>query len=244
MATHRKFTSLAPAAVAAGLALFAVTSTRAQTAESILQKTRDAYAQMKSYADTGVVLYEYGTSSEDKHTFSTAFNRAPRHVLLDFHKQGGDRYVIWADPDAFHTWWKTTGQQSDYPNPNNTPAISLSEPQTSGIAVKIPTLFYGKAFESAMLKITDPALDGTEEVGGHRCNRIAGRASDVYAASGKEVNIRVVTVWIDSESFLVRKMIEEFSALPGQRNRMITSYEPQANPTLDDSRFKFTPPQQ
>src|SRR5215467_314755 len=107
----------------------------AQNAESILQKARDTYAQLKSYADTGVMVHEYGTSSVDKHTFSTGFNRSPRHFLFDFHKQGGDRYVIWGDPDAFHTWWQATGQQTDYPNPNNAPAISLSG-QCQGTAQK------------------------------------------------------------------------------------------------------------
>ncbi|HTT24840.1 MAG TPA: DUF2092 domain-containing protein [Candidatus Sulfotelmatobacter sp.] len=209
---------------------------------SILQKSRDAYAQMKSYADTGVVLVEYGTSSEDKHSFSTAFNRSPRHFLLEFNKQGGDRYVIWADPDAFHTWWKTTGQKTDYPNPNNTPALNLSGPPTAEISMKIPTLLYGKALEAKMLKIADPVLAGVEEVSGHSCHQINGRASDVYAASGKEVNKRKVTVWIDRDSFLIRKMLEEFEALPGQRSRVTATFEPQLNPALDEAAFKFSPP--
>jgi len=109
----------------------------AQSADEIVKKARDTYAQLHAYADTGVVLDQYGTSSEDKHTFSTRFVRTPRHVLLDFHKQGGDRYVIWADPDAFHTWWKTTGQQTDYPNPNNTPAITLSGPPTASSSIRV-----------------------------------------------------------------------------------------------------------
>lgn len=224
------------------VACFAAASACAQSAESILQKTRDAYTQLKSYADTGIVLYEYGTSSEDKHSFSTAFNRAPRHLLLEFHKQSGDRYVIWADPDAFHTWWKTIGQQTDYPNPNNAPALNLSAPNTAGIALKIPTLLYGEAFSSAMLKIADPALNGTDELGGHRCQRITGRMSDTYGATGREVNPRKVTLWIDSQSFLVRKMMEEFPALPGQRNRTTITFEPRANPALEEASFKFVPP--
>ncbi|HZQ24865.1 MAG TPA: DUF2092 domain-containing protein [Terriglobales bacterium] len=214
-----------------------------QTADSVLQKARDTYGQMKSYADTGVVLYEYGTSSEDKHTFSTAFNRSPRHLLLDFHKQGGDRYVIWADPDAFHTWWKTTGQQTDYANPNNAPAISLSDLNSQGTALKIPTLLYAKAFGAAMLKIADPTMDGTEDIEGHHCHRIVGRLSDVYTATGKEVNIRKATVWIDTASFLIRKMVEEAKAPSGQHNRKTTLYDPRANPTLDNASFKFAPPE-
>lgn len=222
-----------------------VSTARAQDPATILQKTRDTYVGVKSYADAGTIVYEYGADAKDQHTFATYFNRGPRHFLLEFNKQGGDRYVIWGDPDAFHTWWKTTGQQTDYPNPNNTPAISLSGFNTQGIAMKIPTLLYGKSRLAAeMLNIADPVLDGTDEIGGHSCYRITGRASDVYAATRKEVNVRRVTVWIDTESFLVRKMVEESKALPGTRNRTTTSYEPRANPTLDDAKFKFTPPTQ
>jgi outer membrane lipoprotein-sorting protein len=225
-------------------ALFAATASHAQTAESVLQKTRDTYVALKSYADTGVVLSEYGSSSQDKHTFSTMFSRAPRHFLLDFHKQGGPRYVIWGDADAFHTWWQTTGQQYDYPNPNNTPAISLSGQNTGETALKIPTLLYGKSnLAAAMLNIADPVLDVAEDIGGRRCHRIVGRASDVYAATGKEVNIHKMTVWIDTESFLVRRVLEEWKALPGERKLVTTTYEPQANPTLQEARFKFVPPE-
>jgi outer membrane lipoprotein-sorting protein len=216
---------------------------QAQNAESILQKTRDTYVALKSYADSGVIVSDYGSSSQDKHTFSTLFNRAPRHFLLDFHKQGGGRLVIWGDTDAFHTWWQATGQQYDYPNPNNTPAISLSGQNTGGAAMKIPTLLYGKSNLAAeMLNIANPLLDGDEDVGGRRCHRVVGRASDTYGATGREVNIHKVTVWIDAESFLVRKMLEEWKPLPGQRSRVTTSYEPRANPTLEEEKFKFRPP--
>lgn len=243
MASDRKFTTVFVAAIAFTLPLLSG-SANAQSAASILQKARDTYAQMKSYSDTGQVINDFGGPSPDKHTFSTAFNRAPRHFLLDFHKQGGDRFVIWADPDAFHTWWKTTAQQTDYPNPNNIPAISLSDSGSQGTSLKIPTLLYGKAFGAAMLNIADATVDGTEDINGRRCHRITGRMSDVYAATSKEVNIRKVTVWIDSDSFLIRKMVEEPKTVPGQTNRKTTIYEPQANPTLDEAKFKFTPPAQ
>ena len=216
----------------------------AENASEVLQKTRTTYGAMKSYADTGVVLNEYGSSSQDRHTFSTYFNRAPRHFLLDFRKQGGSQYVIWGDPDAFHTWWSTTGQQYDYPNPNNITAISGSSQNTGATSMKIPTLLYLKsALAGQMLELADPVLDGTEPIGNRRCYRITGRASDVYATTGKEVNVRRVTVWIDAESSLVRKVLEEWKPLPGQRSRVITTFEPQVNPALDDSRFKFVAPE-
>jgi outer membrane lipoprotein-sorting protein len=215
----------------------------AQGVEQILQKTRDAYLAVKSYADTGTILEEY-TNSKNKHTFATYFNRAPRHFLLEFNKEGGDKFVIWGDPDAFHTWWKSTEQQYDYPNPQNIPAISLSEYNTKGASMKVPTLLYGKSQLAAMmLAIADPTLDGTDEIEGHRCFRVTGRASDVYRATGKEVNIHRETVWIDADSYLIRQVREEWKVAAGQIHRTTTAYQPQANPSLDESKFKFTAPE-
>jgi outer membrane lipoprotein-sorting protein len=225
-------------------AVFVTPLAGAENPDDILQRTRAMYVSLGSYADTGIVLSEYGSSSQDRHTFTTYFNRNPRHFILDFRKQGGDQYVIWGDPDAFHTWWKTTGQQYDYPNPNNVTAISLSGLNTGASALKIPTLLYGKSsLAAALLNIADPVLDGTEEVGGKRCYRLMGRASDLYGRTGKEVNVHKITVWIDAESLLIRKVLEEWKTLPGNRSRTITTFEPKANPSLEDSRFKFAPPE-
>lgn len=236
-----------PANIMATLAAvaFLASAAFAQSADSILQKTRDVYVQMASYADTGVVVYEYGASGEDRHAFSTGFSRSPRRLLLQFHKQGGDEYVIWGDPGAFHTWWKMTGQQTDYPNPNNTPAISMSGQPTAQVALKVPTLLFGKSnLAAAMLNLADPVLDGTEDFHGHRCYRVTGRASDTYAATQREVNVHKATVWIDADTYLVRQMLEEWKPLPGQRSRTTTIFDPQGNPKLDDAKLKFTPPSQ
>jgi hypothetical protein len=213
------------------------------TPENILQRTRAMYAALRTYADSGVVLREYGTgSSKDRHTFTTSFNRVPRRFVLDFRKQGGDRFVIWGDPDAFHTWWQTTGVQSDYPNPNNLPAINQTGYTTVGSSTKIPGLLYGKAaLEGLFSNFADPALEGTDEISGRRCYRLVGRSSDFYK-TGHEVNIHKLTVWIDVESLLIRRAQEEWKALPGTISRTTTTFEPQANSVLDDKRLQFVPP--
>lgn len=230
-------------AIMLAAALFCSSPARAQTADSILQKSRDTYLALKSYTDSGEIIDEYGANAKDKHTFATYFKRERRRFLLDFKKQGGDHFVIWGDPDAFHTWWKSTGQETDYPNPQNIPAISLSGYNTKGAAMKIPTLLYGKSqLAAAMLAIADPVLDGTDQIGAHRCYHINGRASDTYGATGKEVNVHAITVWIDADSYLVRRVREEWKTVPGNVSRITTAYEPLADPNVDESRFKFVPP--
>jgi outer membrane lipoprotein-sorting protein len=211
-------------------------------ADDVMQRSRAMYQALHSYADTGVVLKEYGTSTKDRHTFTTSFNRSPRRFVLDFHIQGGDQFVVWGDPDAFHKWSKVTGQQFDYPNPDNIGAFNSSGYNTYSTVSKVPTLLYGKApLLSDFANFADLEDGGAETIDGHRCLRVLGTSRDVYAATGKEVNVRKMTVWIDADSLLIRKVLEEWKPLPGQISRVTTTYSPQANPTIDDTRLRFTP---
>jgi hypothetical protein len=214
---------------------------QAPPVDKILADMRKVYADLTAYADTGEVISEYGTGSTDRFTFTTYFNRVPRGFLLDFRK-GQDQYVIWGDPDAFHSWWKATSQQYDYPNPNNSGALTGSPRNTLNTAQKIPTLIYAKAdLGGDFSRFTSPTAAADEDVNSHRCHRLNGEIYDSYGATGRRSNTRQMTVWIDVESSLIRKVLEEAQALPGQRSRVTWVYDPQANPTIDPAKFRFTP---
>jgi outer membrane lipoprotein-sorting protein len=213
-----------------------------ETPAAILEHTRSVYAALTSYSDTGTLLKEYSPTSHDENSFATYFTRAPRHFLFDYRKPS-DRLVIWGDPDAFHVWWKTTGQVTEFPNPKNTGAITQSEYPTSGAITKIPPLLYAKANLPGAVQHFEPnRLAGMEDVEGNKCYRIEGTTSDEYAQTGKKVDVRNLTVWIDSTSYLIRKIIEEAPAVPGMLNRTTTTFHPQANPKLNDDSFQFAPP--
>lgn len=212
----------------------------------ILRHVHATYAGLASYTDRGVVVSEYGTATApaiDRFVFVTAFERSPRHFLFDFRKAQGDRYVIWGDPSAFHTWWKTTAVTTDYPNPNNVPALNLSDFPTTGSATKIPALLYPKApIVGALANFVDPLLEGTEQIDGHRCYRIVGRTSDRYGQTGKETNLRRLTLWIDARSMLIRQVREEREGPVNGMSRVTTTFDPIANARVDEHRFQFTPP--
>ncbi|HEV3063192.1 MAG TPA: hypothetical protein VGY48_33410 [Vicinamibacterales bacterium] len=218
-------------------------SVHVATVDDVVQRCEAVYAALASYADTGSVVEEYGVSSRDTHKFTTYFSRAPRRFLFDFHKQGGDRFVVWGDPGAFHTWWKTTGVQEDYPNPNNVAAFTLIGPHSYGAGLKAPVLLFANAaLQGDFTNFADAAMDGTETIDGRVCYRIAGTARDIYQATLKEVNVRKMTLWIDTQSLLIRKVVEQFNATPGQIHRVTTTYAPASNPALDEARFRFAPP--
>jgi outer membrane lipoprotein-sorting protein len=210
--------------------------------DDVFERSRAVYAALHSYADTGVVTLQYAQSQE-RHTFTTRF-RSPRRFYFDFQKDSGDRFVFWSDEETFHTWWKSTGVQQDYPKGKGVQAFGPAEYLTSGSALKIPTLLFSQAgLQGAFTHFSDPLAAGSENLDGHQCYRITGTAKDVYAATGRETNIRAMTVWIDSESLLIRKVFEDApkGTAAAASIRVTTTFDPQANPALDDKQFQFTP---
>src|SRR6266478_9933177 len=122
------------------------------------------YAALNSYSDTGIVTHDYGytnSPAHDHHKFITSLKRSPRGFYFEFNKEGGDRYVIWGEQQAFHTWWKATGVQSDYPNPDNAGAFTTSAVNTLGATSKIVPFLYKKgALPSDFAYMNDAVVEG------------------------------------------------------------------------------------
>lgn len=212
-----------------------------------LQKSRAVYAALKSYADTGTVLHESGINSVSRHTFRTYY-RAPRHFFFEFNEDkadGGSVLAIWCEGGDFQSWWTDSRVHSTYPPGKGSAAFTSASSFTVGSAIQIPSLLFSTAgLVATMGELAEMTAAGTELIGGRPAHKLTGVARSKYGATGHVVNERSVTVWIDVETLLVRKIFEDtpkgFPA--GSRNRITTTFDPQANPALDDSRFKFAVP--
>ena len=217
------------------------------SAQDILTKSQAAYAALKSYSDTGTVDTEFGPPNgllREHHTFQTLF-RAPRHFLFDFVKQDkADRFVVWADDEAFHTWWQATGTADTYPKGQGGAAfVAGGQPTLNSLMVLSPWLFPQGDLSGALTEFGDATLAGTDAINGHSCYKLSGVGKSVYRQSGHVVNVRKMTVWIDAQTFLVRRVFEDTAdGAAGYANRFTTTFDPQANPSLADARFAFTPP--
>ena len=84
--------------------------------------------------------------------------------------------------------------------------------------------------------------DQFEPVNGHRCHKLVGEVGLAYG-TGTVTNVRPTIIWIDADSLLVRKVVEDTPKGAGGTDRVTTIFEPQANPQIDDAHFKFAPPQ-
>lgn len=233
--------------VAATLALASlVQAAVGQASEDVLARSHAAYAALKSYADTGTVVQEYGTSSVSRHTFRTYY-RAPRQFYFEFTEgqaDGGSRTVIWCEGADFQSWGSETGVHSVYPRGQGASAFVSASYPTSGSATQIASMLFASAgLISTLTELADMTADGTEVINGRTAHKLTGIARSMYR-TGYTTNVRRTTVWIDAETLLVRRVFEDTpkGTPAGRRQRVTTTFEPHANPTLDDSRFKFAVP--
>lgn len=221
-----------------------------KAADDNLARSRGTYAALKSYADTGVVTLEYGPAGAvqtERATFKTLY-RAPRHFYFELTKNadaGGDRFVVWSDGPAFHTWWAATGTADTYPPGGGVQAFAIAAvPALNAITYIAPWLFAQAGLSGTLTEIDSAVVAGVEQIAGRRCQKLAGLAKSVYGTTGHAFNRRAVTVWVDAETALVRKIVEDGSAegTAGAVSRSTVVFEPLANPAIDDAQFRFVPP--
>lgn len=221
-------------------------ATAEAAAADIMAQTFAAYAALKSYADSGTVTDEYGSAehpTDDTSRFRTLIRRPGRYFFEFLKHDNLDRGVIWAAADGLHVWYRSGASVTDYPVTNDTPAFNLNQYSTRSTITLIAPLFFFKArLTGTITELTDAKEVGSESIDGHPCHKIVGVAKQVYG-TGYESNARRTTVWVDEQTLLIRKIFEDWKSLPGTVNRRFTTFSPHANPTLDDAKFTFTPPE-
>jgi hypothetical protein len=226
-------------------------------AEDVLARTYAAYAALNSYADSGTVVDE-SNGFRDRFTFRTLQTRQPRNFLLDFRYagseydngfkiDGGERTVIWMQNGDLQTWNSKTEEHATYPEDGGrqVDALTGASNATRGVSVLVPSLIYIKANMASVLRATEEAVAaGTETISGRRCFKVMGVERWRYP-NGRVTGVRPVTVWIDSETYLIRKLLEDTpkDSQRGRISRRVFTFEPYANPPLETSRFHYAVPE-
>ena len=121
-------------------------------------------------------------------------------------------------------------------------ALQTAAHRTRGTSLLIPSLLYTQAgLSGTITQIEGAQVTGTDTINGRACHKITGTA--VMILSGRRNNERAVTVWIDAESRLIRRVFEDTKGLPGNTfSRLTVTLDPRANPTIEDARFQFKVP--
>ena len=226
-------------------------------AEEALARTYAAYAALNSYADSGTVVDE-SKGFRDQFTFRTLQTRDPRNFLLDFRYAGslydsgfklpgGARTMIWMQAGHLQTWYSETQAHEVYPadGGRQVEAIKAASNATRGVSVLVPSLIYTKANMASVVQATEEAVAaGTETISGRKCFKVTGIERWRYP-SGQVTGVRPITFWIDAETYLIRKVLEDTpkGSPRGSLGRRIVTYDPIPNPPIDNTRFSFTVPE-
>jgi hypothetical protein len=250
-------TSSLAACVLVGTLLATVGPARAaDDGMDLLKRSIALYPTLATYADAGTAVREQ-PGLVDRWKFKTYFRRP-----LDFHfnfqgvssQSAGltadasyQHIVIWMINGELQAFNKQLRSHATVPRTGNQPAELLNaSAATVGTSVLIPSLLFGKSELPGSIKQIREATDaGFESVNGHRCHKIVGQAAQYYP-SGQMTNVRQVTVWLDAESLLVRKVFEDTpKGYPaGAYLRLTINLDPQANPRLQDEHFQFSVPKE
>lgn len=149
----------------------------------------------------------------------TWYQRKPSFLRMDFSDPEGDVIVS----DGEHLWLH-------YPSthPGQVVRTGLASPGRGAPAVDLQ----GRIFRQART-VYRPEHRGEEDVTGRRAHLLELRPR------GEEAEYRKVRVWVDAESYLVRRL--EFHDR-SQTVRTITLDEIERDVALPDSLFRFEPP--
>jgi hypothetical protein len=191
------------------------------------------YASCKSYADHGkarTTFYEGSVPRTIDKPFSTAFER-PSRFRFEFTEQGADwrtrRFIVWRDESNVKSWW--TIQPETRTHENLSQALGAAHGVSGGSALNVPSMLTGDLMDSGRIQtITELVLKGEEKVGGKKAYRIEGR----------DWQHRLLTIWIDKESFLLLKIHEQMK-LKGVESETTITYQPRINVNIKPDELAF-----
>jgi hypothetical protein len=218
--------------------------------EDLWEQSRAAYVALRSYADSGTIATEVrppGAATIVEHHSFTTYYLAPRQFYFEFRKDptaGKERLVLWCEGGDFQSWWSATGVHQTYPKGTGGSAFGTASFPTKGSIVLIPPLLFSKAgLQGPLTVLKSPRLAGDEELNGVKVRKLVGEVGLGYV-TGLGAHARPTTVWIDAQTLLVRKILEEtpVESPEGSVDRVTVTFDPRANPQLAGSVFRFTVP--
>lgn len=198
--------------------------------EAILGRVAKVYAGCRSYRDTGLVhsaYVDHGRTTTEEKPFATAFERGGRFRYEFTDGATGHRFIAWRDGGDVRVRWDVK------PGVERPASLDLAIAGAAGIsslsahtlpALLLPELHGNRLTDLQSLKRLDD-----ETLGAVLCYRIEGRQG----------NRPPMTVWIDRQTFLVRR-IDRHQQLPKDvQVDTVTTYEPELDGKIPAEALAF-----
>jgi outer membrane lipoprotein-sorting protein len=206
-------------------------------AKDILDRMARAYAECRTYRDSGVVktvfITTVGKQTRNRRTvekpFTTAFVRPDRFRYEFTNGDSEDRYLAWQKGEEVLVWW--------YAQPQ------VQKEKSLGLALAGAT---GVSSGSAH---TVPSMLLPEEVGGRRPEELPGAKriedgrfddADRYRIEGR-YSSGPDTLWIDKKTYLLRRIDQQRSG-KDYRTEETTTYAAFLDEAVPDKMLVFDPP--
>jgi len=216
-------------------------------ARQVLDQTIKAYANCKSYRDTGVATDVYhmksGSTRTTERPFTTAFVRHDRfrfefndrnNVIKDPLGDRLGRYIIWSDGKEVQTWWDV---KPGIEKPESLSfALGAAFGVSGGTSSTIANLLLPDQTSGGKLQLIKFPMGFTlgeeGQLGAHACYQITGAWGTLP-----------MMVWIDKQSYLVRRIDTQMQS-DNNHVEETTTYDPIIDSDIADDLLKFDPPEQ
>ena len=200
--------------------------------KQILDRMAKAYADCKSYRDSGVVTTVFVKNTVKRtveRPFTTAFVR-PDLFRFEY-KDNNRRYLISANGQNVQVWWDVK------PGIQKPESLQLAVGGATGVsggsAARIPAMLMpGKLKGWGGVHISDAKLIKDGKLENVECFRLEGQYAD-----------NPITLWIEKKSYLVRR-IDEQRKFDDFRTEQTTTYDPNIDGKITDKMLEFDPPAQ
>lgn len=232
----------------------AVSSATEAALPDVLTRSIASYPSLKTYADTGTAVEEH-TGFSQRARFTTAF-RAPNDFFFEYSHHVSEYPTGQTVTSPTHlVLWMLGGEMQKWDGALKTHDVMVDAgaqvaalagagaASASSVIVIMSLIFVTAGILGPVQELVDARVAGEEAVTGRRCHKVTGVARSVYP-SGAITNVRPLTVWIDAETLLIRKVFEDTpKGYPaGNILRRTLTFEPRANAPLDDGRFRYKVP--
>jgi len=216
-------------------------------AVSILLKTKKVYQSCRSYRDSGEVQtrgFVEGGSFASTVRFATAFVR-PGALRFEFTVTGfGERAERWVMAWDGSRVLALTPTSEVRVSPTLGEALDGASGITAGASLRVPGMLLPRVVGGGALLVSPERLEDELEAG-RWCYKLRGQTrATPYERSSGSVTVRVeeerVTLWIDRESCLLRK-VEEEAKLSTYRSVITTTYTPELDVEIPAGELALPP---
>jgi hypothetical protein len=233
------------------------------TADEILARMGEAYANCRTYCDSGCVETRFLTAAGEtdwvcRKPFATAFVR-PDRFRFEFkshhpRRTEWHRYIVCARGEEVSTWWDIR------PGVRRPESLSLALAGATGVsggsAHIVPSLLMPDRVGGVrMTGLRELTRLGNARLGQIECYRVRGRfvidpeeaercrreIQERFGRTLPAVDRSPVTLWVEKETFLLRR-IEEQTRSEELRTDTVTTYDPRAEGPVTEQQLQFDPP--